>query len=68
MAELALEEEIFNQTCFHSQQCVEEALKSLVALLGAAPPRTHRLMDILPLLNPAPFAAIAVDIQLLDRF
>jgi len=25
MAELALKEEIYNQACFHSQQCVEKA-------------------------------------------
>lgn len=27
MAELALNEGIFNQVCFHSQQCVESASK-----------------------------------------
>lgn len=68
MAELALQEEIFNQTCFHSQQCAEKVLKGLVTLLGAPPPRTHRLVDILSLLDPTTFAKIAMDIQLLDRF
>ena len=28
MAELALAEGIFNQVCFHAQQCVEKAIKS----------------------------------------
>ena len=27
MAELALDEGIYNQVCFHSQQCVEKAIK-----------------------------------------
>lgn len=68
MAELALEEEIYNQVCFHSQQCVEKALKGLVTHGGATPPRTHRMVDILSLLDPKPLAHVAGDIQLLDRF
>jgi HEPN domain-containing protein len=27
MAELALAEDIYNQVCFHAQQCVEKAIK-----------------------------------------
>jgi HEPN domain-containing protein len=68
MAELALQAAIFNQTCFHSQQCAEKALKALITLQGTAPPRTHRLVDILSLLDSALFADTAMDIQLLDRF
>jgi HEPN domain-containing protein len=34
MAELALREGIYNQVCFHSQQCVEKCLKGLLADLG----------------------------------
>jgi hypothetical protein len=30
MSELALEEGLHNQTCFHAQQCVEKALKALL--------------------------------------
>ena len=29
VAEIALPEGLFNQVCFHSQQCVEKALKAL---------------------------------------
>lgn len=68
MAELALQWDIFNQTCFHSQQCTEKALKSLISSRGTSPPRTHRLVDILSMLEPALLADIANDIQLLDRF
>jgi HEPN domain-containing protein len=68
MAELALQAEIFNQTCFHSQQCVEKALKGALVLGGTAPPRTHRLVDIFALLNLPVVTDFAMDIRLLDRF
>lgn len=68
MAELAQNEDLFNQTCFHSQQCAEKALKGLAAQQGITPPRTHRLVDILSLLDPAPFGELAMELQLLDRF
>lgn len=67
MAELALEAGIYNQVCFHSQQCAEKAVKALLLLQGKTLPRTHLLGDLLNLLNPNPFAA-GLDIQLLDRF
>ncbi len=49
MAELALGEGIFNQACFHSQQCVEKALKACLVLLSPdkAPPRTHSVSSLL---------------------
>lgn len=68
MAELALQEEIFNQACFHSQQAAEKALKGLIMLQGGAPPRTHRLIDLLSLVMSASLAEFSTDIQLLDRF
>jgi HEPN domain-containing protein/predicted nucleotidyltransferase len=46
MAELALEEGLFNQVCFHAQQAVEKALKALLAASGELVPRTHRLADL----------------------
>ena len=36
MAELALKEGIYNQACFHSQQCVEKALILFVPVLVSA--------------------------------
>jgi len=35
---------------------------------GKVPPRTHRLADLLGLLEPDPFAEDRIEIQLLDRF
>jgi HEPN domain-containing protein len=67
MGELAMREAIYNQVCFHSQQCVEKAIKALLILQGKATPRTHLLGDLLTLLNPNPFNA-GLGIDLLDRF
>jgi HEPN domain-containing protein len=50
IAELALNEGIYNQVCFHSQQCVEKCLKGLMADQGKTPPRTHAIVDLLRLL------------------
>jgi HEPN domain-containing protein len=49
MAELALGEGLHSQTCFHSQQCVEKAMKALLlsAEPGNPPPRTHSVADLL---------------------
>ena len=52
MAELALAEGIFNQVCFHAQQCVEKAIKGWLEQQGRIPPRTHRMADLLTLLPP----------------
>jgi HEPN domain-containing protein len=68
MAELAMTEGLYNQVCFHSQQCAEKAIKGLLAQQGKVPPRTHRLADLLGLLEPDPFAEDRIEIQLLDRF
>lgn len=67
MAELAMQEAIYNQVCFHSQQCAEKSIKGLLVLQGKATPRTHLLGDLLTLLDPNPFTT-SLDIQLLDRF
>ena len=51
MADLALRDGIYNQVCFHSQQCVEKALKALVAdSRKSAPPRTHGITDLIEML------------------
>jgi HEPN domain-containing protein len=67
MATLALEAEIYNQVCFHSQQCAEKAIKGLLLFQGKTLPRTHLLGDLLTILSPNPFT-ISLDVQLLDRF
>lgn len=68
MAELARQAGICNQVCFHAQQCAEKVVKGLLSEQGMLPPRTHRLSDLLPLLQPNPFSDIVLDLQLLDRF
>lgn len=68
MAQLALEEDIFNQVCFHSQQSAEKSVKGLLSHQMKTPPRTHLMSDLLRLLTPNPFKAIQIDILLLDRF
>lgn len=68
MAEMALPATIYNQACFHAQQCAEKALKGLLTLQGVAPPRTHQLADLLSLLESEPFGELGLEILLLDRF
>ena len=68
MAELAMTEALYNQVCFHAQQCAEKAIKGLLVHQGQTPPRTHRLGDLLGLLDPNPFAEQRLEVQLLDRF
>jgi HEPN domain-containing protein len=45
MAELAFEEEIYNQVCFHSQQAVEKILKALIEEKEEVP-KEHRLLKL----------------------
>ena len=47
MAELALGAEIFNQTCFHAQQCVAKCLKACLTAGGELLPRTPLIADLL---------------------
>lgn len=68
MAELALNERLYNQTCFHAQQCVEKTIKAWLVHQVKTPPRTHSLTDLINLLDPNPLADMAFEIQLLDRF
>ncbi len=50
-AEMTLNGEIFNQVCFHSQQCAEKCLKACLTAAGELLPRTHRIVDLLGLLT-----------------
>ncbi len=68
IADLAMREGIFNQVCFHSQQCVEKSLKALIVHQGQTPPRIHKLTDLLALVSAVPLSAMAREIYLLDRF
>src|SRR5690348_490459 len=71
MAELAYGDGIWNQVCFHAQQCVEKMLKALLADQGFPVPQVHRLSDLLSRLDTASSArlhAAEEDIRALDRF
>lgn len=46
VAELAFDDSLWNQVCFHSHQAAEKSLKSLLALGDVTPPKTYRLMDL----------------------
>lgn len=68
MAELALNDGIYNQVCFHSQQRVEKCIKALPADLGIVPPRTHSIVDLLGLLPPDCLQRLRDDLAQLDIF
>jgi HEPN domain-containing protein len=68
MAELAMSDGLYNQVCFHSEQCVEKVLKAWLADNGKKIPRTHRMADLLPLLPAELVGGMAEEIILLDRF
>ncbi len=68
VAELVLEEGIFNQVCFHAQQCVEKALKAALASRGQVPPRVHSITDLLSFVQVEYLAKLSDDLVLLDDF
>jgi HEPN domain-containing protein len=68
MAQLALEEKLFNQVCFHAEQCVEKTLKAIYVRQEKAYPRTHKLADLLSHLPPKEFKDLHEQIIDLDRF
>ncbi len=47
VAKLSLKENIFNQVCFHSQQCVEKSLKAYLSEKENKVPRVHTLVNLL---------------------
>ena len=68
MAELAFAEGIYIQVCFHAQQCAEKAIKGWLEQEGQAPPRTHRMADLLTLLPSDLMGELDEALRLLDRF
>lgn len=68
MAELALKEKIYNQVCFHSEQCVEKVLKAIIIYSGRIHPPSHKLVDLLTYLGKSIFDDLKEEIILLDRF
>ena len=47
-----MREGIYNQACFHAQQCVEKSIKALhMVYRKTAAPRTHDITDLIRLLD-----------------
>lgn len=68
MAEAALNQTIYNQACFHAQQCVEKSLKALIALRGQSTPRSHSIAELLALLSDKWLVDSADDLSDLDDY
>ena len=68
MASLAYQEAIYNQTCFHAQQCVEKCLKALLVARGSVPPKVHSIAKLLALLDEQPFDDLRKELIAFDRF
>ena len=68
VAELAMDDGLYNQVCFHSEQCVEKVLKAWLAEKGERIPRTHSMADLLPLISADIVGGLIEEIILLDRF
>jgi len=68
IAELALKEEIYNQVCFHAQQCVEKSIKASILAQGTIPRRSHAIVDLLHDLSVSWLADLADELQKLDLF
>ena len=71
MAELALGAAIFNQTCFHAQQCAEKCLKACLTAGGELLPRTHLIADLLqqlPATARHTVASLEQELLALDQF
>lgn len=58
-ARAVMTEGIYNQVCFHAQQCVEKCLKAILAKEGQLIPRTHRIGDLWELLPEVAREALA---------
>lgn len=68
MAELALEEGLWNQVCFHAHQSAEKSLKSLIAGRDENTPRTHSLTDLMFLLGGMIREELEDDLRSLEGF
>lgn len=66
-AEVLLREGVWNQVCFHSQQCVEKLLKG--SLPPESRPRTHKIADLIRLTDLLALdESLKAELRLLDRF
>lgn len=69
MAELAKNDGLFNQTCFHAHQAVEKLLKGFLLAHGQRVPRTHSLLELGRLAKDHGFPSKLVEkIRMLDAY
>ena len=68
MAKLAFEEEIYNQVCFHAQQCVEKSIKAAILAQGTTPRRSHVIVDLMNDLSASWLADLADELPKMDLF
>ncbi len=68
VAEWANQEGLYNQACFHAQQCAEKSIKALLLYHDKLPPKTHALAKLISLLPANTFGELREKILLLDRF
>jgi HEPN domain-containing protein len=68
VAKLVMTEEIYNQVCFHAQQCAEKSLKAWLAAQGTPIPKTHKLADLLPLIPPQILGELKTKLIIFDQF
>ena len=68
MADLALSSEIYNQACFHAQQCAEKSLKAMIVFQGVVTPRLHAITDLANLLPEAWLSDLREEIGSLDDY
>jgi HEPN domain-containing protein len=68
MADMAMAEGMYNQFCFHSQQCAEKGLKAWLAQTEESIPRTHRMADLISLMPEDIIGEMADPLLLLDQF
>ncbi len=50
-AQILLENGLYDESAFHSQQAAEKALKALITALRLRPPRTHSIERLLALIE-----------------
>jgi HEPN domain-containing protein len=67
-AKALLQGALYNQACFHAQQCAEKALKALIAERDKSPPRTHAITDLLGVVPPDVFESLQEQLTSLDVY
>ena len=67
-ADILLKEGVYNQACFHSQQCIEKSIKGLYAHLVGVPPRTHSITDLLSMIPAELFADLKEGMESVDDY